>query len=84
MELKYSKETFDGYTHRFIVRISVDEYCRNDINLTLYSNSAKYEDILSFLEKNKTEKVKEYKVEYRSSKEEDENTAKFLDEILEW
>ena len=82
MELKYSKEKFEGYTHRFIVKISVDEDWRNDISLTLYSNSGSYKDILNFLEKNKTAKVKDYKVEHKASKEQDEHSAKFIDEVF--
>ncbi len=82
MELKYSKKKFNGYTHRFIVKISIDEDWRNDINLTLYSNSESYKDLLDFIEKNKTAKVKDYKIEHRSSKEQDEHSAKFIDEML--
>jgi hypothetical protein len=45
METKYSKEQFDGFTHRFIVKFKVDGDWRNDTNITLYSNSDSYQKL---------------------------------------
>ena len=82
METKYSKEQFEGFTYRFIVKIKVDEDWRNDTNITLYSNSDSYQKLEDFLNAKKTDKVLSFKIEHRASKEQDEMTSKFLDEML--
>lgn len=82
MKPKYSKEPFNGFTHRFIVRFKVDEDWRNDTNITLYSNSDSYQKLEDFLNEKKTDKVLSFEIEHRASKEQDELTSKFLDEIL--
>jgi hypothetical protein len=82
MEIKYSKEQFEGYTHRFIVRIKVDEDWRNDTNITIYSNSDSYQNLEDFVNAKKTDKVIDFKIEHRASKEQDEMSSKFLDEML--
>ena len=82
METKYSKEQFAGFTHRFIVKFKVDEDWRNDTNITLYSNSDSYQKLEDFLNAKKTDKVLSFKIEHRASKEQDEMTSKFLDEML--
>ena len=82
METKYSKEQFDGFTHRFIVKFKVDEDWRNDTNITLYSNSDSYQKLEDFLNAKKTDKVLSFKIEHRASKEQDELTSKLLDDML--
>lgn len=82
METKYSKEKFDGFTHRFIVKIKIDNDWRNDTNITLYSNSDSYQKLEDFLNDKKSDKVVSFKIEHRASKEEDEMSSKFIDEIL--
>lgn len=82
MELKYSKEQFDGYTHRFIVRIKVDNDWRNDTNITLYSNSDSYQKLEDFINEKKSDKVISFTIEHRASKEQDEMSDKFLNEFL--
>jgi hypothetical protein len=82
METKYSKEQFEGFTHRFIVKFKVDEDWRNDTNITLYSNSGSYQKLEDFLNAKKLDKVVLFSIEHRSSKEQDELESKFLDEIL--
>ena len=82
METKYSKEQFDGFTHRFIVKFKVDEDWRNDTNITLYSNSDSYQKLEDFLNTKKSDKVVSFKIEHRASKEQDELTSKFLDEMF--
>ena len=49
MEIKYSKTPFEGFTHRFIIRISIDEDWRNDTSITLYSNSDSYQELENFI-----------------------------------
>ena len=83
METKYSKEQFEGFTHRFIVKFKVDEDWRNDTNITMYSNSDSYQKLEDFLNAKKTDKVLSFKIEHRASKEQDEMSSKFLEEMLE-
>ena len=82
METKYSKEQFEGFTHRFIVRLKVDNDWRNDSKLTLYSNSDSYQKLEDFINKKKSDKVVSFDIEHRASKEQDELTSKFIDEIF--
>ena len=82
MEIKYSKEQFEGYTHRFIVKMKVDEDWRNDTNVTIYSNSDSYQKLEDFVNEKKSDKVIGFKIEHRASKEQDEMSSKFLDEFL--
>jgi hypothetical protein len=82
MEIKYSKEEFEGYTHRFIVKMKVDEDWRNDTNITLYSNSDSYQKLEDFINEKKSNKVIEFIIEHRASKEQDEMSSKFLDEFF--
>lgn len=82
MEIKYSKEQFEGFTHRFIVKFKVDEDWRNDTNITLYSNSDSYQKLEDFLRDKVSDKVISFKIEHRASKEQDEMSSKFLDEFL--
>lgn len=82
MEIKYSKEQFDGFTHRFIVKFIVDDDWRNDINITLYSNSDSYRKLEDFINTKKSDKVVSYNIEHRASKEQDEISSKFLNDML--
>lgn len=82
METNYSKEQFEGFTHRFIVKFKVDEDWRNDTNITLYSNSDSYQKLEDFLNAKKTDKVLSFRIEHRASKEQDEMSSKFLDDLL--
>jgi len=82
MEIKYSKNKFDGFTHRFIVKMKVDNDLDSDTNITIYSNSESYQKLEDFINEKKSEKVVSFKIEHRASKEQDEISEKFLDEFL--
>jgi len=82
MEAKYSKEQFEGYTHRFIIKLRVDNDWRNDNNIHIYSNSDSYQKLEDFINLKKSYKVVGFRIEHRASKEQDEISAKFIDEIL--
>ena len=82
METKYSKTQFYGFTHRFIVKFKVNFDCRNDVNMTIYSNSDSYKELEDFINEKKTSKVKSFNIEHRASKEQDELISKLLDEML--
>ena len=79
---KYSRKEFDGFTHRFIVRVSVDEDWRNDSSLTIYSNSESKFELGIFLCKNKSAKVKSFEIVHSTTKEQDEAAAIFIEESL--
>lgn len=83
METIYSKQQFDGYTHRFIVTLSIDDDWRNDVNMTIYSNSDSYDELNDFINSKKTEKIVSFVIVHRSSKEQDENASAFIEDILE-
>lgn len=82
METKYSKTEFEGFTHRFIVKIKVDNDWRNDTNVTIYSNSDSYQKLEDFINEKKSDKVVSFSIEHRASKQQDEMSAKFIDEVL--
>ena len=83
METKYSKEQFEGFTHRFIVKFRVDNDWRNDTNITIYSNSDSYEKLVDFIKEKKSSKVIGFQIEHRATKEQDELSAKFINEVLD-
>ena len=82
METIYSKQQFDGYTHRFIVTLSVDDDWRNDVNMTIYSNSDSYDELNDFINSKKTEKIVSSVIVHRASKEQDEHASAFIEEVL--
>lgn len=82
MIIIYSKEPFEGFTHRFIVKMKVDADWRNDTNITLYSNSSSYQKLEDFINEKKSSKVVSFIIEHRATKEQDEMSAKFIDEFL--
>ena len=81
METIYSKQQFDGYTHRFIVTLSVDDDWRNDVNMNIYSNSDSYDELNEFINSKKTEKVVSFVIVHRASAEQDENASAFIEEV---
>lgn len=83
-ELKYSKKEFEGYTHRFIVKLSVDDDWRNDHNITVYSNSDDFQNLEDFINRKKSDKVISFRIEHRATKEQDELTAKFIEATLKY
>lgn len=83
METKYSKEQFEGFTHRFIVKMKVDNDWRNDTDVTIYSNSDNYQKLEDFINEKKSDKVVSFSIEHRASKEQYEMSAKFIDEVLD-
>lgn len=79
METMYSKEQFEGFTHRFMVKFKVDDDWRNDTNITIYSNSDSYQKLDDFINLKKSDKVVSFTIEHRASKEQDELISKFID-----
>ena len=81
MELKYSKEQFEGHTHRFIVEFETGE--ANKHTMHIYSNSGSQEMLKNFIHKNKRPKVDYFKIVYVATKEQDEMASKLIDETLD-
>lgn len=80
METKYSRNKFDGFTHRFIVQFdTVDPYYNN---IHIYSNSNSHLELNKFIEEKKSNKVLSYKIIHCASKEQDEMSSKFIEETL--
>ena len=82
METKYSKTEFEKFTHRFIVKMKIDDDYRNDTNVTLYSNSDSYQKLDNFINEKKSEKVISFGIIHHALKEQDELSSKFIDEVL--
>ena len=80
---KYSKTQFEGFTHRFVVKMCIDNDWRNDYKLTIYSNSDSYKKLEEFINMKKSDKVISFTIEHRASKEQDELSSKFVDELFE-
>ena len=82
MGTTYSKQQFEGFTHRFIVKLRIDNDWRNDTNVTIYSNSDSYQKLEDFITEKKSDKVVSFNIEHRASKEQDEMASKLIDETL--
>lgn len=80
MKTKYSKEQFEGFTHRFIVEFETGE--ANKYTMHIYSNNGSQEMIKNFIHKNKNSKVDYFKIIYVATKEQDEMASKLIDETL--
>lgn len=81
METKYSREPFEGYTHRYGVRFEIGE--PNFHNIDIYSNSDSYQELDDYINRNKSDKVLRFTIVHRTSKEQDERETEFIHEVLE-
>lgn len=79
MDIIFSREQFSGYTHRFKVQLKTAEL---NYDLTIYSNSDSYQKLDDFIKEKKSDKVLSFDIYYRTSKEQDEKTAEFIDKNL--
>jgi len=80
MEPKYSRKEFEGYTHRFVVRFETGE--PHSTLMDIYTNQSSYMLLDNLINEKKSDRVKSFIIEHRASKEEDELSAKFIDETL--
>ena len=79
---KYSRQPFEGHTHRFKVRFIVSTDWREDTSMDIYSNCGDKAELVQFIEEKKSSKVLSYAIEGIATKEQDEMSAKFIDEVL--
>jgi len=80
MEVKYSKEPFDGYTHRFIVNLNADNKYITTIDI--YSNSENRQKLLDFICENKSRRLLSYYIEKIVTKEQDDIASQIIDELF--
>jgi hypothetical protein len=81
-ETIYSKKEFEGFTHRFIVKLTIDDDFHNDTNIHLYSNSDSYEKLEEFINVKKVDKVVAFNIIHRASKAQDDMANKLIEETL--
>ena len=81
-EVKYSREVFEGYTHRFTVKFRIRGSIPVLRVMDLYSNSSDPEKLLEMIEKNKTEMVICFKILHCSSKTEDDYLSFFINDFI--
>jgi len=81
MEVQYSKTQFDGFTHRFKVQFETGE--PHFSNLDIYSNSDSHQKLEDFINKKKNKKVLSFQIVHRASKEQDEMSAKLIEDTLD-
>lgn len=79
---KYSREKFDGYTHRFIVKFKVSDDWREDESVHIYSDSGSKDELNKFIREKKKPRVISFDIVHVATKEQDEATSEFLEEFL--
>lgn len=81
---KYSKEEFEGYKHRVMVRFSIkrefDPYGYAIVNY--YTTNTDKESVRAFIEgRVNKEKVTSFNIEYFPTKEQDQMDSELIDEL---
>ena len=79
---KYSREEFEGYKFRSIFKFSVSDDWREDTNLNIYTDNPDKEEVKRVIDGKRTEKVISCVMIHWTTKEQDELTAEFIEEIL--
>ena len=80
MEAKYSRNQFEGFTHRFIVQFETE--LQYPSNIDIYSNSDSFLKLEDFVNEKKSKNVKSFRIIHRSSKEQDEAASQLIEESL--
>ncbi len=78
MGIKYLTKPFEGFTYRFKVQIKANT--NYYVGMDIYSDSESYEELGKFL--STKDKIAEFKITHRASKEEDEMESEFIDSVL--
>lgn len=79
----YSREEFKEYKFRSIFKLSVDDDWRNDTNITVYTDNTDKDKVFKIVNSLTSRKVISCTMEYWVSKEQEELTAKFIEEDLQ-
>lgn len=80
ISIKYSKKSFEGYTHRFKVEFNTDEL--HATNIDIYSNYGDKKRLEDFIKEKKSYKVISFKIIHIATKEQDEKSAELINEIF--
>lgn len=75
----YSREKFEGYTHRFTIQFEIGKPYYS--NIDIYSNSDSKSDLMNFINQVKSDKVLSFEVVGKASIEDDKNTANLIDSL---
>jgi hypothetical protein len=78
----YSRNQFVGYTHRFIVKLKIDDDYRNDVNVNIYSNCDDLQKLDDFINEKKSNKVVSFDIIHRCTKEQDDLDTLLIEETL--
>lgn len=79
---KYSREQFEEYTHRAKFRLNRGEDWRNDITIDVYTTNSNKEDVFYIVNARTKEEVTACKMEHWTTKEQDDLSAKLIEETL--
>ncbi len=79
---KYSREQFEGYTHRAIFILSVNAHWNNDKSINIYTDNSNREEVYNVINSRVVEEVISCTLEHWTTKEQDELTSQFLEETL--
>ncbi len=76
---KYSRESFEGYTFRAMIKIALVDY---EYTFNVYTTDFNMVSVEEVLRDRRPENVTSLKMIYWASKELDDATSEFLDEFL--
>ena len=84
---KYSKESFDGYTHRAQVRIHYMEkndegFAVEETSMDIYTDDGDKKSVENVLLDRRREKVTSLQIRYWTTKEQDDACAEMINEWL--
>lgn len=79
---KYSREEFEDYKFRTIFNLSISDDWRNDTKINIYTNNPSKQEVIELVNSLTTDKVKFCGMEYWTTKEQDDLTTQFIEEIL--
>lgn len=80
-QVTVSRKTFEGYTTRFKVEFDVEGVGYTD-NIDIYTNTTSREVVTKAVEQIKKDSVKSFRVIHAATKEQDEASARFIDEVF--
>jgi hypothetical protein len=80
--IQYSREPFEGWTERYVIKLEVDGFSGRHIFITIYSNSSSYPELVKYLDARISRRVLSFKLDSRSTKAKDESDARIIDEVI--
>lgn len=79
---KYSQEQFEGYKFRSIIRLDQGEDWRKDIVVNIFTDNPNKEEVFEIINSRTKENITYCKMEHWTTKEQDDLSAKFIEETL--